>query len=185
MSILKDLLLHVCCAPCSGGIIETLLEEGVCPTIYFYNPNVHPWDEYERRKDAIKAFAGKKALSWVDADYDPEQWLARVKGLEQEPERGLRCQICFDMRLERAAFYAHKNGFKVLATTNGIARWKDVAQVRKAGNHAVLPYPGLTFLDRDWRKAGGMDRMKLVTKKEGFYQQTYCGCVFSKNKKAM
>jgi predicted adenine nucleotide alpha hydrolase (AANH) superfamily ATPase len=185
MDILKDLLLHVCCAPCSGGIIETLLEEGVRPTLYFYNPNVHPLDEYERRKAAIKGFAKKKNIPWVDADYDPEQWLTRVKGLEQEPERGLRCQVCFDMRLERAALYAHDNGFNILATTNGIARWKDIAQVRKAGVRAVSPYPGLKFLDRDWRKAGGMDRMKLVSTTEGFYQQTYCGCVYSRNKKAM
>ena len=179
MNILKDLLLHVCCAPCSGGIIETLLEEGTPPALYFYNPNVQPLDEYERRKAAIKDFAMKKGLDWVDADYDPDQWSMKVKGLEGEPERGLRCQACFDMRLERAALYAHEHGFKVLATTNGIARWKDAAQVRKAGVRAVSPYPGLNFLDRDWRKAGGMERMKLVSVTEGFYQQKYCGCIYS------
>ena len=179
MNRLRELLLHVCCAPCSGGIIETLLEEGVSPTVYFYNPNVHPLDEYERRKTSIKSFADKKNIPWVDADYDPDQWFLQVKGLEHEPERGARCQKCFDMRLERAARYAHENGFKVLATTNGIARWKDIDQVRKAGIEAVTPYPGLTFLDRDWRKAGGMDKMKMVTQRERFYQQKYCGCIYS------
>ena len=181
----KQLLLHVCCAPCSGGIIETLLNEGSPFNIYFYNPNVHPKDEYERRKAAIKSFAEKKSIIWVDADYDPETWLNRVKGLEQEPERGTRCQVCFDMRLERAALYAHEHGFKILATTNGISRWKDIQQVHKAGLRAITPYPGLTFLNRDWRKCGGMDRMKAVSKREGFYQQTYCGCTFSQNRKTL
>jgi predicted adenine nucleotide alpha hydrolase (AANH) superfamily ATPase len=184
MNILKDLLLHVCCAPCSGGIIETLLEEGTRPTLYFYNPNIHPFDEYERRKAAIKEFAQKTGLAWADADYEPDQWLTRVKGLEDAPERGLRCQACFDIRLERTALYAHENGFKIMGTTNGISRWKDINQVRKSGMRAVAPYPGIAFLDRDWRKSGGIERMNLVTKRENFYQQTYCGCIFS-NKKAM
>ena len=179
MNILNSLLLHVCCAPCSGGIIETLLEEGASPVLYFYNPNIHPLDEYERRKQAVKHFAARKGIAWVDADYDPDQLFIRAKGLENEPERGLRCQACFDMRLERAARYAHDHGFEVLATTNGIARWKDAAQVRRAGIRAVAPYPGLKFLDRDWRKNGGMERMRLVTVTEGFYQQKYCGCVYS------
>ena len=177
--ISTKVLLHVCCAPCSGGIIETLIEEGITPTVYFYNPNIYPMDEYERRKAAVKGFIQKKDIPFVDADNDPERWFERVKGLENEPERGQRCQVCFDMRLERAALYAHEHGFTALATTNGISRWKDIAQVRHSGINAVSRYPGLSFMDRDWRKKGGLERMVFVTKREDFYQQTYCGCKFS------
>ncbi len=178
----NNILLHTCCAPCSGGIIETLLSEGAVPTLYFYNPNIYPLEEYERRKAEIKRFATTKKVAFIDADYDPDRWFDRVKGLENEPERGKRCQSCFDMRLERAALYAHENGFKVLATTNAISRWKDMAQVHLAGSKAVDPYPGLQFLDRDWRKGGGMAIMAQVTDRERFYRQEYCGCKFSLQK---
>lgn len=188
----KNILLHVCCAPCSGAIIEDLLEQGACLTLYFYNPNIFPLLEYARRKTQIQSFAAKTATPFIDADNDPEHWLSLVKGLELEPERGRRCQICFDMRLEKTALFAHDNGFKLFATTNGIARWKDLEQVRLAGTRAAARYPGITFLDHDWRKNGGMDRMKQVIIKEKFYQQDYCGCRFSleqtwsrKNKKAL
>ncbi len=175
----KDLLLHVCCAPCSAGIIETLIDEGRGLTVYFYNPNIHPFEEYERRKAEIKRFALTKGLPFVDADHDPDKWLKRVKGLENEKERGKRCQACFDMRLERAALHAHEHGFKALGTTNGISRWKDPRQVRQAGINAVAPYPGLLFLDREWRKDKGIEHMLVASKRENFYRQKYCGCVFS------
>ncbi len=174
-----DLLLHVCCAPCSAGIIETLLDEGQGLTLYFYNPNIHPFEEYERRKAEVKRFSVKKGVPFIDADHDPDKWMLRVKGLEDEKERGRRCQVCFDMRLERAALYAHDNGFKALATTNGISRWKDPRQVRLAGVNAVAPYAGLAFLDRDWRKGKGIERMQAVSKREDFYRQKYCGCEYS------
>ena len=85
------LLLHCCCAPCSGGIIESLLESGIELTVLFYNPNIHPEEEYERRKGEIVRFIGKKDIPFVDSDYDPDIWFKRIKGLEAEPERGRRC----------------------------------------------------------------------------------------------
>lgn len=175
----NDLLLHVCCAPCSAGIIETLLDEGQGLTLYFYNPNIHPREEYELRKAEIKRFSAAKAISFIDADYDPDRWHERIKGLEHEKERGKRCQACFDMRLEQAALYAHTNGFRSLGTTNGISRWKNPHQVQQAGINAVAPYTGLIFLDRDWRKEKGIERMQAVSKRENFYRQKYCGCTFS------
>ncbi len=178
------MLLHVCCAPCSGGIIETLIDEGADLTVFFYNPNVHPLDEYERRKASVTGFVQRKNIPFVDADYDPERWLERIQGLENEPERGQRCQTCFDMRLEKAALYAHEHGFPVMATTNGISRWKDKAQVCRAGINAVSRYDGLSFLDRDWRKQGGVERSTQVVKRENFYRQVYCGCKFSMKDKS-
>ncbi len=175
----KKILLHVCCAPCSGGIIETLLNEGCHPTLFFYNPNIHPVQEYLRRKEEIILFAGKAGFDCVDVDHDPDQWFLRVSGLESEPERGRRCQACFDMRLERAALYAYEHAFDVLATTNGISRWKDMDQVNSAGIKAVRLYPSVRFWDRNWRKVDGIKRMLDVLRRENFYQQDYCGCLFS------
>ncbi|MEI8012738.1 MAG: epoxyqueuosine reductase QueH [Candidatus Omnitrophota bacterium] len=189
MNPIDPLLLHVCCAPCSGGVIETLLEENTIFTLYFYNPNIHPKSEYVSRKNEIIKFAKKLNIGFIDEDYAPAVWFERIKNLEREPERGLRCQVCFDMRLEKAAKYAHEHGFKFLSTTNGISRWKDAAQVRRALINAVSLYPGLSYLNRDWRKNNGIEKMSIVRKREDFYQQTYCGCVYSmsirNNKKAL
>lgn len=173
------ILLHACCAPCSGGIMETLEESGFAFTVFYYNPNIDTRAEYEKRKEHNKRFAAKLGVPFVDADYDNDNWRERVKGLENEPERGARCTQCFLMRLERAALYAHENGFPVIATSLGISRWKNLDQVNTCGHKAASRYEGLTFWDCNWRQQVGTDRGLLVTKREGFYRQTYCGCVYS------
>ncbi len=96
----NKLLLHSCCAPCSGELMEALSASGIDFTIFFYNPNIHPRKEYEIRKNENIKFAQKMNIPFVDADYDTSNWFARVKGLEFEPERGARCSACFDMRFE-------------------------------------------------------------------------------------
>lgn len=127
------ILLHSCCAPCSGAIIECLLANGITPTIFFSNSNITPLDEYELRKAEIRRYAEGLGLAVVDDDYDHRQWLESVRGLEREPERGARCSQCFRFRLERAARYAATHGFPVLATTLASSRWKDLDQVNAAG----------------------------------------------------
>ncbi len=173
------LLLHSCCAPCSGGVMEALFDAGVDFTVFFYNPNIHPREEYDRRKDENESFARKLGIPFVDADYDPDNWLARVRGLEAEPERGQRCTQCFDMRFERSALYAQKNGFPVLTSCFGISRWKNSAQVNDSGHRAVARYKNLLYWDYDWRKDGGAARMIETARRENFYRQRYCGCLFS------
>lgn len=175
----KNILLHSCCAPCAGDIMQTLLNSKINFTIFFYNPNIHPVKEYEIRKGENKRFAEKLGVPFVDADYDTTQWFARTKGMEFEAERGTRCRVCFDMRLERTALYAHENGFKVFATSMGISRWKDIAQVDQAGERAAQAYSELTYWAQNWRKKGGSQRMVALTKQAHFYQQKYCGCVHS------
>lgn len=175
------LLLHVCCAPCSCVIIERLLEEGFQPTILFYNPNISPRDEYERRKASVIAFAQKKKILFIDGDHTHENWLMRVKGLEHEPERGTRCSVCFDVRLEYTALYAHEHKYSLFATTNGIGRLKDRHQVDQSGIKAALPYPELEYLARNWRENDALTRGAKITREEGFYRQNYCGCEFSQN----
>ena len=116
---------------------------------------------------------------FIDADYDKDNWFERIKGLENEPERGARCTQCFDMRFERSALYAEENNFKVYATTLGISRWKDMNQINDSGHKAAQRYRDLQYWDFNWRKKGGAARMIEISKREEFYQQEYCGCVYS------
>jgi len=172
-------LLHSCCAPCSGEVMEAIAASGIDFAIYFYNPNIHPRKEYELRKTENIRFAEKHAIPFVDADYDLDQWFRRVKGLEWEPERGARCTACFDMRFERTALYAHEHGFPVITSCLGISRWKNLAQINQCGTRAASRYPGMRYWEFNWRKKGGAQRMLDISKAEAFYQQEYCGCVYS------
>ena len=121
-------LLHTCCAPCSSAIIECLLDNGITPVIYYCNPNIFPKEEYEIRKEECSRYAKALGLEIIDADYDHENWLQEVTGLENEPERGGRCLKCFKLRLLRTARYAAANGFKVITTTLASSRWKSLEQ---------------------------------------------------------
>lgn len=173
------LLLHSCCAPCSGEVMEALLFSGIDFSIFFYNPNIHPVQEYEIRKQENIEFANKHHIPFIDADYDKDNWFERVKGLEWEPERGKRCGACFDMRFERTALYAHEHGFPVISSSLGISRWKDMNQINTSGLKAASRYPGIEYWTYNWRKGGGSERMYEIAKRENFYKQEYCGCVYS------
>lgn len=175
----NKLLLHSCCAPCSGEVMEALLFSKINFSIFFYNPNIHPVQEYEIRKQENVAFAQKHNIPFIDADYDKDNWFTRVKGLEWEPERGKRCTACFDMRFERTALYAHEHGFPVISSSLGISRWKDMNQINGSGVRAASRYPGLEYWTYNWRKDGGAARMYEIAKRENFYKQEYCGCVYS------
>lgn len=175
----SSLLLHSCCAPCAGEIMEAVAASDIDTTVYFYNPNIHPIEEYELRKEENKRYCEALNFKFIDADYDKDNWFDRIKGLEDEPERGERCTKCFDMRFERSALFAHENNFSLFATTLGISRWKDLDQVNNSGLRASKRYDDLTFWDFNWRKQGGSSRMIEISKREEFYQQEYCGCVYS------
>lgn len=175
----KKLLLHTCCAPCAGEIIQAVMASDVEFTIFFYNPNIHPHKEYLIRKDENKRFADKNNIPFIDADYDRSEWFKRAKGMENEPERGKRCTMCFDMRLERTALYAHEHHFPVFTTSLGISRWKNMEQVYDCGLRAASHYDNVIFWDFNWRKDGGSARSDKIRKEEHFYKQEYCGCVYS------
>ncbi len=172
-------LLHSCCAPCSGELMESMTAASIPYTIFFYNPNIHPLKEYELRKEENKRFAAQHHIPFIDADYDTDTWFERTKGLEWSPERGERCTACFDMRFERTALYAHEHGFLTFTSSLGISRWKDMNQINESGLRAAAHYPPLTYWTYNWRKNGGSARMYEISKREHFYQQEYCGCVYS------
>lgn len=175
----KKLVLHSCCAPCAGEIMLELSHSKIETIIFFYNPNIHPKKEYEIRKQENIEYAKKLKMKFIDADYDTDNWFKRVEGLEWEPERGKRCTACFDMRFERTALYAHENGYNVISSTLGISRWKDFNQINGSGERSASKYPNLTYWTYNWRKKGGSQRMIELSKQENFYQQEYCGCVYS------
>ena len=188
-------LVHACCAPCSGAILEWLVGQGVRPTVFFSNANIYPLAEYELRRGELLRYAaqlGHKAtdgsqeprgLVVIDDVYDHEAWRCAVRGLECEPERGQRCLQCFRFRLERAARYAHEHGFNVLTTTLASSRWKDLEQVDAAGSYACSLFPGLRWWGRNWRKGGLQERRSAIIREQNFYNQTWCGCEFSHHDK--
>jgi len=159
--------------------MEALSASEIEYTIYFYNPNIHPRDEYELRKQENIRFAQKAGVPFIDADYDTDNWFARAKGLEWEPERGARCTMCFDMRFERTALYAYEHGFPVITSCLGLSRWKDMNQINASGERVAAKYADITYWTYNWRKMGGASRMVEIAKREEFYQQEYCGCVYS------
>ena len=185
-------LVHACCAPCSGAILEWLVGQGIRPTVFFSNSNIYPFAEYELRRGELLRYAarlGQKAagsrqesmgLVVIDDTYDHPAWRCAVQGLEAGPERGERCLQCFRFRLERAARYAHEHGFNVLTTTLASSRWKDLAQVEAAGTWACNLFPGLRWWGRNWRKNGLQERRSQIIREQNFYNQTWCGCEFSR-----
>ena len=189
-------LLHTCCAPCSSAIIEAMLQNGITPVIYYCNPNIYPREEYEIRKNECTRYAQALGLEIVDADYDHDNWLAEMKGLETEPERGGRCLKCFKLRLLRTAQYARERGIKVITTTLASSRWKSLDQINAAGQWActtplgavdfsrlgvetVPPDDLVIWWNQNWRKGGLQERRNQILKEYDFYNQRYCGCEFS------
>ena len=180
----NEVLLHCCCAPCSSAIIEWMLAHDVRPTLYYFNPNIFPEEEYLIRKNECTRYAASLGLDIIDDDYDHEAWRCQVKGMEMEPERGARCLQCFKMRLLHAARKAVELGFGVFTTTLASSRWKSLTQINEAGHWAVKKVSEETgktvrFDDRNWRKGGLQQRRNELLKENGFYNQLYCGCEFS------
>lgn len=176
---LSEVLLHACCAPCSSAIVEWMIANGIRPVIYYFNPNIWPREEYEIRKQESKRHAESLGLSWIDGDYNHEVWLGGVCGLEQEPERGLRCEQCFRLRLMAAAQKARELGLKYFTTTLASSRWKSLEQIERAGRAAEQTVEGTVFWAQNWRKGGLYERRNQLLKEYGFYNQQYCGCEFS------
>lgn len=186
---LQQVLLHACCAPCSSAIVEWMLANGVEPTIFYYNPNIFPREEYDIRKQESKRHAESLGIRWIDGDYDHDGWRAAVCGLEQEPERGRRCEQCFYLRLLVTARKARELGIRYFTTTLASSRWKSIEQITRAGERAEAAVRALapaapaaadvTFWAQNWRKGGLSDRRNQLLREYGFYNQQYCGCEFS------
>ena len=179
----SEVLLHACCAPCSSAIVEWMLNHGVRPTIFYYNPNIFPREEYEIRKHESMRHAESLNIEWIDGDYDHESWQKCVCGLEHEPERGRRCEQCFLMRMKATAEKAKELGIKYFTTTLASSRWKSIEQIEYAGFEAERQVDDVMFWAQNWRKGGLYERRNQLLKEFNFYNQQYCGCEYSKQQR--
>jgi len=173
------ILLHVCCAPCSPYILDRLSKDYTV-IIYFYNPNIHPHEEYRLRVDETKKLAEDTKTQLVIGKEDTQQWFDLTKGLENEPERGKRCSVCFEMRLNRSFQKAKDLSIENLTTTLTVSPHKNAETINKIGNTLSKKY-GIKFLAENFKKQNGFQETIKAGKKYNFYRQNYCGCVYSRN----
>lgn len=173
------MLLHICCGPCSTHVVN-LLQEEFALTGYFYNPNIAPAEEFARRRAALEEYARSAALTVIHPSYLPSEWLSRIAGLEQEPEGGARCLVCFRMRLERAAAQARADGYAYFATTLSVGPRKCARTINSIGRELADHY-GVQFYEADFKKQHGFTRSVELSKVLGLYRQGYCGCIYSKD----
>ena len=183
--VTPKLLLHVCCAPCSSYCLE-YLSEYFDITVYYYSPNISIKEEYEYRLSEEKRFISlkefKNPVKLIDSEYCPEDFFAAVKGLENEPEGGLRCRECFKLRLEASAKKAKEQGFDYFTTTLTISPLKNAPLLNEIGAQMGEKY-GVNWLYSDFKKREGYKRSIELSREYDLYRQDYCGCVFSKRDK--
>lgn len=175
------ILLHACCAVCMAYPVEMLKnldESGYTPVVWFYNPNIYPEMEYLRRRDELIRYCEEKEYEYSIGDYDPDRWRVYISGLENEPEKGARCNKCFEFRLDRAAQKAKQSGIEFFTTTLTVSPHKVSKNVFTAGNNAAVKY-GVKFLALDFKKHDGFLKTMQLAKENNFYRQQYCGCEFS------
>ncbi len=175
---LPRMLLHVCCAPCSPYVVDQLRRDYDL-TLYFYNPNIHPEEEYRLRLDEIREWTKSAGLELVEGEYDSDNWLDKTKGLEAEPERGKRCEICFDTRLSKAAEKAAELGVENYGAVLTVSPHKEAAVINRIGAKQGKEH-GVEFIEADWKKKNGYKITTRMAKELGFYRQDYCGCVYSR-----
>ena len=179
------LLLHSCCAPCSSYVLE-YLSQYFSITVFYYNPNIYPEEEYYKRvkeqQHFIERLPVKHPISFIEGEFDPKEYYEAVKGLEKEPEGGARCRVCFALRLGRAAQEAKRIGADYLTTTLTISPLKN-AQVLNEVGEQIAEELGVTWLPSDFKKRNGYKRSVELSEEYGMYRQNYCGCIFSKRER--
>lgn len=175
-----SLLLHVCCAPCSSGVIDKLIKHFNL-TVLFYNPNISEESEYNKRKEEFLRF-NKQAnynLPIVDCKHLSSEFVSAVKGLENEPEGGARCTECFKLRLTKTAEYAKKHSFDYFTTTLSVSPYKNAELLNNLGKQIGEKY-NVKYLLSDFKKRNGYLNSIINSEKFSLYRQDYCGCIYSK-----
>lgn len=180
-----SLLLHSCCAPCSSYCLE-LLSQHFAVTVFYYNPNIYPPEEYEMRVEEqdrfIKEFPSKYPISFVEGTYDTAKFYEMAKGMEQLKEGGERCFACYEMRLRESAEYAKEHGFDFFTTTLSISPLKNAEKLNEIGQKLEAEY-GIKYLYSDFKKQNGYKRSTEISNEYDMYRQYYCGCVYSKKQR--
>lgn len=174
----NKLLLHSCCGPCSSSVIERL-RDYFDITVIYYNPNIEPKEEYEKRKSEQLRLLNELGIKFMDIDYLNNEYHEKVKGYENEPENGLRCSLCFELRLDKTASKAKENNFDYFGTTLTVSPHKNSKIINEIGFKLEEKY-GVKFLLSDFKKEDGYKRSIELSKKYDLYRQDYCGCLYSK-----
>lgn len=183
LKTVPTLLLHSCCGPCSSYCLE-VLSKYFFVTVLWFNPNIHPKEEYllrlENQKKIIDSLPATHPVKLEVLPYDAKRYFELVKGFESEPEGGERCELCFIQRLEKCAEYAKEKGFDYFTTTLTVSPHKNAPLINSIGEEMQEKY-GVKFLPSDFKKKNGYKRSIELSKEYGLYRQDYCGCIFSKD----
>ena len=171
------LLLHICCAPDATHPIQ-ILKDDYDIDAFFYNPNIHPWEEYSRRLEAMRSLAKKWGVTLHEGDYDRDEWLSLADVFKDEPEGGKRCELCYRLRLEETARKAKEKGHDLFGAVLTISPHKDAAKINELGKKIGKRYD-IPFLESDFKKKDGFKKSVELSKNLGLYRQDYCGCVYS------
>ena len=179
---MKKMLLHSCCGPCSTAVIEQLIDE-YDVVVYYYNPNIYPYEEYLHRLSEQKRFLKEKygdKISLIEGDWDCKKFRELSLGLEKENEGGSRCKICFQMRLEGVAKYAKENGYDIFTSTLSVSPYKNYLLLNEIGGQLEKKY-NIEYLNANFKKNDGYKRSVELSKENNIYRQAYCGCEFALN----
>ncbi len=168
-------VLHICCGVCAAGAAEVLVNEGHQVLGFFYNPNIHPAEEYQRRLETARKVAQELDFPLQAGPYTPEEWLSQTSSLKDEPEGGKRCQVCYRLRLEKTNDYMVACGADAFTTTLTISPHKSAQIINKIGQEI----DGEKFLMRDFKKKDGFKRAVQLARQWELYRQDYCGCTYS------
>ncbi len=178
-------LLHICCAPCSSATLERL-QEHFDVDFYFYNPNIEPYAEFEKRAGEaerfVRAFRPDGGVRVIVADYDHEAFEAIARGRKDIPEKGERCWLCYALRMRQAALYAKAHGYDAFTTSLSISPHKSSAKINEIGM-ALEAELGIPFLWSDFKKKDGYHRSIQLSKLYGLYRQDWCGCIYSRRER--
>lgn len=174
----SKILLHSCCGPCSTSVINKLKND-LDITILFYNPNIEPLEEYEKRKEEQLKVLKRLNIKYLDIDYLNEEYRDAVKGYENEPEGGARCTICYELRLLKTAKLAKENKYDIFGTTLTVSPYKSAKIINEIGLKLEEKY-NIKYLISDFKKEDGYKKSIELSKEYNLYRQEYCGCIFSK-----
>ena len=177
-----SILIHSCCGPCSTSVIDRL-KDYFDITVLYYNPNIEPKEEYEKRKEeqkkVLKLINSNNKLDLLDCDYDNKIYHEAVKGLEEEKEGGARCKVCYNLRLKYTQIKALEKGFDYFTTTLSVSPFKNAIWINEIG--LSLANEKIKFLPADFKKKDGYKKSIIFSKEYGLYRQDFCGCIYSKN----
>lgn len=175
---MKKIILHACCAPCASYPIKKLISDGYKPVVFFYNPNIYPFKEYEIRKNELISYCKKNNIDFYIDEYYIKEFYDFIKGFENEPEKGKRCELCFNLRLKKTAEFALKNNISYFTTTLSVSPHKDFKTILKQGK-IIENQTGVQFLEYNFKKQDGFKISRQIAKENNMYFQQYCGCEFS------